>query len=127
MRSLSLKNGASISTRIRRTLLSVSSLNPVPKKDSALVLPTHSWKPVLLDFSDETATKQDELAFLKDMLRKGSPELKNALGISALDTDKLVADSALLLLIESAAEVGGPEALACSGVFTRKALLSGRV
>jgi hypothetical protein len=84
------------------------------------VPPTHSWKPVLLDFSDETATKQDELAFLKDMLRKGSPELKNALGISSLDADKLVADSSLLILIQSAADVGSPEALAVLGRFYEK-------
>ena len=103
---------------------SVSSLNPVTKKDSALVLPTHSWKPVLLDFSDETATKQDELAFLKDMLRKGSPELKSALGISTLNTDNLTADSTLFLLIDSAADVGSPEALAVLGRFYEKGIIA---
>ncbi|MGA9405592.1 MAG: hypothetical protein WBW71_00540 [Bacteroidota bacterium] len=102
---------------------SVSSVSPVTKNDSALVLPTHSWKPVLLDFSDETATKQDELAFLKDMLRKGSPELKSALGISTLSADKLVADSTLLHLIENAADVGSPEALAVLGRFYEKGII----
>ena len=102
---------------------SVSLLSPGTKKDSVLVPPTHSWKPVLLDFSDETATKQDELAFLKDMLRKGSPELKNALGISSLDADKLVADSSLLILIQSAADVGSPEALAVLGRFYEKGII----
>jgi len=101
----------------------VSPSTPAVRKDSALVLPTHSWKPVLLDFSDETATKQDELAFLKDMLRKGSPELKNALGISSLDADKLVADSSLLHLIQSAADAGSPEALAVLGRFYEKGII----
>ena len=102
---------------------SVSPLSPVTKKDSALVLQAHSWKPVLLDFSDEKATEKDELAFLKEMLRKGSPELKNALGISTLDTDKLVADSTLLRLIDNAAEVGSPEALAVLGRFYEKGII----
>ncbi len=102
---------------------SVSSVNTAPVNDSALVLPTHSWKPVLLDFSDETATEQDELAFLKDMLRKGSPELKSALGISTLDADKLVADSSLLRLIQSAADAGSPEALAVLGRFYEKGII----
>jgi TPR repeat protein len=95
----------------------------VATKDSALVVPTHSWKPVLLDFSNETATEKDELAFLKDMLHKGSPELKYALGISSLNLDKLVADSTLLVLIENAADVGSPEALAVLGRFYEKGII----
>ena len=95
----------------------------IANKDSALVVPTHSWKPVLLDFSNETATEKDELAFLKDMLHKGSPELKYALGISSLNLDKLVADSTLLVLIENAADVGSPEALAVLGRFYEKGII----
>jgi len=102
---------------------SVASVRTVANKDSALVLPTHSWKPVLLDFSNETATEKDELAFLKNMLQKGSPELKYALGISSLDLDKLVADSTLLVLIENAADVGSPEALAVLGRFYEKGII----
>src|SRR5450759_185772 len=68
------------------------------KKDSSLASSVPLWKPVLLDFSDETASEEDELAFLKEMLRSGSPELKNALGLAKLSADNLVADSTLLRL-----------------------------
>lgn len=95
----------------------------VVKGDSSLILPARPWKPVLLDFSDEPATDEDELGFLKEMLRKGSPELKNALGIAKLDAEKLIADSTLLHLIEDAADVGSPEALAVLGRFYEKGII----
>jgi TPR repeat protein len=87
------------------------------------VLPTQPWKPVLLDFSDEPASQEDELGFLKDMLRKGSLELKNALGIGTIDPDKLVADSTLLRMIQAAANIGSPEALAVLGRFHEKGVV----
>ena len=93
-----------------------------PLADSSLVISQRSLKPVLLDFGEENAADEDELSFLKEMLRKGSPELKNALGISKLDADKLVADSTLVRLIQDAAEVGSPEALAVLGRFREKGI-----
>jgi len=102
-----------------------SSEVPAPSMriDTSEVLPARPWKPVLLDFSDAPATGEDELAFLKDMLRKGSPELKSALGIGSMDPDTLVADSVLLHKIENAADVGSPEALAVLGRFHEKGIV----
>ncbi len=96
---------------------------PSMRVDSSSVLPARPWKPVLLDFSDEPATEEDELGFLKEMLRKGSVDLKNALGIGSMDPDKLVADSTLLQMIKSAAEIGSPEAMAVLGRFHEKGFL----
>lgn len=97
--------------------------NRASKKDSSLAIPVPAWKPVLLDFSDETVTEENELAFLKEMLRKGSAELKSALGLSKLSADDLVADSTLLGLIQDAADVGSPEALAVLGRFYEKGII----
>ncbi len=93
------------------------------KKDSSLASSVPLWKPVLLDFSDETASEEDELAFLKEMLRSGSPELKNALGLAKLSADNLAADSTLLRMIEDAADIGSPEALAVLGRFYEKGII----
>ncbi|HTX19743.1 MAG TPA: hypothetical protein VMG34_13900 [Bacteroidota bacterium] len=93
------------------------------KVDTSNVLPAQPWKPVLLDFSDEPATEEDELGFLKDMLKKGSSELKVALGIGSVDPDTLVADSTLLKMIKNAAAVGSPEASAVLGRFHEKGVV----
>ena len=102
---------------------SAAASTPNMRVDSSSVLPAHPWKPVLLDFSEEPATEDDELGFLKEMLRKGSVELKNALGLGSIDPDKLVADSTLLRMITSAAEIGSPEAMAVLGRFHEKGFL----
>ena len=102
---------------------SVTASAPSMRVDSSSVLPARPWKPVLLDFSDEPATEEDELGFLKEMLRKGSADLKNALGIGSMDPDNLVADSTLLRMIKSAADIGSPEAMAVLGRFHEKGFL----
>ena len=102
---------------------SAATPTPTMRIDSSNVLAARPWKPVLLDFSDEPATEEDELGFLKEMLRKGSSELKNALGIGSTDPDKLVADSTLLRMITSAADIGSPEAMAVLGRFHEKGFL----
>lgn len=102
---------------------SVETPRPASKKDSSAVLTVPPWKPVLLDFGDVTSSEEDELAFLKEMLRNGSAELKNALGLTKVTPDKIINDSTLLKLIQNAADAGSPEALAVLGRFYERGIM----
>ena len=69
---------------------------------------------VFLNFDQDTSTSTNDQTLLKDALRSGGVEVRNALGTRAL-TDSLDVDSASVGAILRAGEEGSPEALAVVG------------
>ncbi len=75
-------------------------------------------EPVLLDFNSDTASHVDDLTLLKEALREGSPEFRNALGMVNIFEDssqiangaKGHTDSSILAVVRRAADEGSPEA-----------------
>jgi TPR repeat protein len=75
-------------------------------------------EPVLLDFNSDTVSHVDDLTLLKEALREGSPEFRNALGMTNIFDDssqitngsKGGTDSTLVAVVRRAADEGSPEA-----------------
>lgn len=75
-------------------------------------------EPVLLDFNNDTTAHVDDLTLLKEALREGSPEFRNALGMTNIFEDssqitngaKGGTDSTLVAVVRHAADEGSPEA-----------------
>jgi hypothetical protein len=71
---------------------------------------------VFLDFDEDTTSHHsDDLTLLKDVLRSGNAEVRNALGLSDTSNGKLGVDSLGVQTILRAAEAGSPEALTILG------------
>ncbi|MDE3057046.1 MAG: sel1 repeat family protein [Bacteroidota bacterium] len=76
-------------------------------------------EPVLLDFNNnDTSSHVDDLTLLKEALREGSPEFRNALGMTNIfeDSSHIAngtqgdTDASLVTVVQRAADEGSPEA-----------------
>jgi hypothetical protein len=71
---------------------------------------------VFLDFNEDTTSRHaDDVTLLKDLLRNGNEDVRNALGLSDTANGKLGVDSTGVQTILKAAEAGSPEALTILG------------
>lgn len=73
-----------------------------------------NWTPVFLDFDADSSAPVSDRMLLEDLLREGSGEMHQSLGISASDT-LLSFDDKALASLRTAAEAGSPEALTVLG------------
>jgi uncharacterized protein len=72
-------------------------------------------EPLYLDYGPDTTSHVDDLTLLNEAFREGSEEFRKSLGISKIFDKGADGDTTALDVIESAASVGSPEALAVLG------------
>jgi uncharacterized protein len=72
---------------------------------------------------DDSSSKVNDITLLKEVIRDGSDELKNALGIELKDDSTFIADSSIIKVISKAADYGSPEALVMLGRCYEKGIV----
>ncbi len=82
--------------------------------DSSSAQAAHSIEPLFLDYGPDTTSHVDDLTLLNEAFRQGNEKFREALGVSNI-FEKGAKDTTALSVIESAASVGSPEALAVLG------------
>jgi TPR repeat protein len=75
----------------------------------------HSMEPLYLDYGPDTTSHVDDLTLLNEAFREGNEKFREALGVSHILDKGTEKDTTALSVIESAAGVGSPEALAVLG------------
>ena len=103
--------------RVPRQLLDSSSTTTKGRsKDSTSQNSAQALGLVFLDFDEDSSARHaDDLTLLKDVLRSGNEDVRNALGLSDTSSGKLGVDSIGVRTILKAAEAGSPEALTILG------------
>ncbi len=72
-------------------------------------------EPLYLDYGPDTSSHVDDLTLLNEAFREGNEKFREALGISKIFDKGAESDTTAMSVIESAASVGSPEALAVLG------------
>jgi TPR repeat protein len=86
-----------------------------PTRDSISAGTVHSIEPLYLDYGPDTTSHVDDLTLLNEAFREGNEKFREALGVSHILDKGTEKDTTALSVIESAAGVGSPEALAVLG------------
>ncbi len=85
------------------------------KRDSALGVSNHPVEPLYLDYGPDTSSNVSDLTLLNEAFREGNAKFRKALGVSDVFKKGEHEDTTAMSVIESAAGVGSPEALAVLG------------
>lgn len=85
------------------------------KSDSALGLSNQPVEPLYLDYGPDTSSNVSDLTLLNEAFRQGNEKFRKALGITDVFKKGETKDTTAMSVIESAAGVGSPEALAVLG------------
>ncbi len=72
---------------------------------------------------EKDSLKNDDLTLLKEVLRDGSDEMRNALGIELKNDSTFIADSSIIFYVKQAADYGSPEALVMLGRCYEKGIV----
>jgi len=72
---------------------------------------------------EKDSLKNDDLTLLKEVLRDGSDEMRNALGVELKNDSTFYADSTIISYIKQAANYGSPEALVMLGRCYEKGIV----
>ena len=86
-----------------------------PTHDSVSAGMVRSIEPLYLDYGPDTTSHVDDLTLLNEAFREGNEKFREALGVSHIFDKETEKDTTALSVIESAAGVGSPEALAVLG------------
>ncbi len=102
---------------IRRGLLTGidSTTTERAKSDSALGVSNQPVEPLYLDYGPDTSSSVSDLTLLNEAFREGNEKFRKALGITDVFKKGEKKDTTAMGVIESAAAVGSPEALAVLG------------
>lgn len=76
-----------------------------------------------LNTSADSSSKVDDITLLKEVMRDGSDELKNALGIEVKNDSTIQADTSVIRILRKAALYGSPEALVMLGRCYEKGIV----
>lgn len=85
------------------------------ERDSALGVSNHPVEPLYLDYGPDTSSHVSDLTLLNEAFREGNEKFRKALGVSNIFKKGKSEDTTAMSVIESAAAVGSPEALAVLG------------
>lgn len=85
------------------------------EQDSSSNAAVQPIEPLYLDYGPDTTTHVDDLTLLNEAYREGNEKFRKALGISKIFDRGAEKDTTAISVIESAASVGSPEALAILG------------
>jgi TPR repeat protein len=86
-----------------------------PTQDSVSTGTVRSIEPLYLDYGPDTTSHVDDLTLLNEAFREGNEKFREALGVSHILDEGTEKDTTALSVIQSAAGVGSPEALAVLG------------
>lgn len=92
-----------------------STRTEATKSDSALGVSDQPVEPLYLDYGPDTSSNVSDLTLLNEAFRQGNAKFKKALGITDVFRKGETKDTTAMSVIESAAGVGSPEALAVLG------------
>ncbi len=102
---------------IRRGIFNAddSTRAQVAAHDTSADEEVQSIKPLYLDLGPDTTSNVNDLTLLNEAFREGGEKFRKALGISKIFENGGTRDTTAMSVIESAADVGSPEALAVLG------------
>ena len=102
---------------IKRGLLAHtdSSRTKDAKRDSSLGVSNQPIEPLYLDYGPDTSSNVSDLTLLNEAYKEGSAKFRKALGVTNLFEKGAENDTTAIGVIEAAASVGSPEALAVLG------------
>jgi len=72
---------------------------------------------------EKDSLKNDDLTLLKEVLRDGSNEMRDALGVELKNDSTFTADSSVIFFVKQAADYGSPEALVMFGRCYEKGIV----
>lgn len=87
----------------------------VSKKDSSLGVSNQPIEPLYLDYGPDTSSNVSDLTLLNEAFKEGNEKFRKALGVTNVFEKGPNKDTTAMSVIESAAAVGSPEALAVLG------------
>ncbi|MCL5020095.1 MAG: SEL1-like repeat protein [Bacteroidetes bacterium] len=83
--------------------------------DSSLGVTNQPVEPLYLDYGPDTSSNVNDLTLLNEAFKEGNEKFRKALGVSGIFEKGANKDTSAMSVIESAAAVGSPEALAVLG------------
>ena len=73
--------------------------------------------------ANDSSSKVNDVTLLREVIREGSSEMKNALGVEMINDSTFQADSTIIKSIQRAADYGSPEALVMLGRCYEKGII----
>lgn len=92
-----------------------SSRTEAAKSDTSLGVSSNPIEPLYLDYGPDTSSNVSDLELLNEAFKEGNAKFRKALGVTNVFEKGGAQDTTAMSVIESAAAVGSPEALAVLG------------